>query len=112
MRPLPISAGMEALGHKPAATLRRAGWLAAVAALTLLSACATAPAPAPTPAPTRTAALDPKNGDGLGGTGIKTANNNRGDGLGGTGIVGTITGFGSIIVNGLELEFDRQTNVA
>ena len=40
------------------------------------------------------------------------AENRHGDGLGGTGIVGTITGFGSIIVNGLELEFDRSTNVA
>lgn len=112
MRPTPITAGMNALGHKPAGALRRAGWLAAVAALTLLSACATAPAPAPAPLLPQTAAIDPKNGDGLGGSGISMAGNRHGDGLGGTGIVGTITGFGSIIVNGLELEFDRSTNVA
>ena len=76
---------------------------AATLLLCLLGACATAP---------QQAALDPKNGDGLGGTGIKTAEANpRGDGIGGTGIVGTITGFGSIIVNGLELEFNTTTAV-
>jgi hypothetical protein len=68
-----------------------------------LAACATQP---------QQTAFDPKNGDGLGGTGIKTAANNpNGDGLGGTGIVGTISGFGSIIVNGMELEFDHTTAV-
>ena len=76
---------------------------AAIALLTLLGACAAAP---------QQAALDPKNGDGLGGTGIKVAQANpRGDGIGGTGIVGTISGFGSIIVNGLELEFNNSTTV-
>ncbi len=76
---------------------------AAAMLLALLGACASAP---------QQAALDPKNGDGLGGTGIKTAQvNTRGDGIGGTGIVGTITGFGSIIVNGLELEFNTSTAV-
>ncbi|MBM3512093.1 MAG: hypothetical protein FJX59_00080 [Alphaproteobacteria bacterium] len=54
---------------------------------------------------------DPKNGDGIGGTGIKMADNRNGDGLGGTGILGTISGFGSIIVNGMELEYDRGTKV-
>ncbi len=76
---------------------------AATVLLALLGACASAP---------QQVALDPKNGDGLGGTGIKTAQiNTRGDGIGGTGVVGTITGFGSIIVNGLELEFNTQTAV-
>lgn len=74
----------------------------------LLSACAQQ-------APTRTAQLDPKNGDGIGGTGVSNesmmANNRAGDGVGGTGILGTISGFGSIIVNGLELEYDRATKV-
>ena len=62
-----------------------------------------------------TSPIDPKNGDGLGGTGIRSehvAEIRHGDGLGGTGIVGTISGFGSIIVNGLELQFDRSTAVA
>src|SRR4051812_24243174 len=82
----------------------------AVAALaSLLAACASAPQ--------QEAQLDPRNGDGLGGTGIKTgvqtaSLNRRGDGLGGTGILGTISGFGSIIVNGLELEFNTSTSVA
>lgn len=80
---------------------------ATAALLTLLGACASAP---------QQTALDPKNGDGLGGTGISSGMkvaeaNPRGDGIGGTGIVGTITGFGSIIVNGLELEFNTSTAV-
>ena len=58
-------------------------------------------------------AFNPKNGDGLGGTGIKTAQlAPRGDGIGGTGVLGTISGFGSIIVNGLELEFNTSTSIA
>jgi len=72
--------------------------------MSLLAACATSV--------TQTA-YDPKNGDGVGGTGIKHAQNSEqnGDGIGGTGIVGTISGFGSIIVNGLKLEFDPRTDV-
>jgi hypothetical protein len=79
--------------------------IAAIAVL--VAACAT-------PAVRPVAVIDPKNGDGLGGTGIGTsqlAQSQPGDGLGGTGIIGTISGFGSIIVNGLELEFDRSTSV-
>lgn len=48
-------------------------------------------------------------GDGIGGTG-KTADVEGG--IGGTGIVGTITGFGSIIVNGLHVEYDPAMAVA
>jgi len=43
---------------------------------------------------------------GLGGTGMLASS---GNGLGGTGIVGKITGFGSIFVNGIEVEYDRKT---
>lgn len=43
--------------------------------------------------------------DGLGGTGL----GDEPDGLGGTGVVGTITGFGSICVNGLRITYDSQT---
>ncbi|MDX2142660.1 MAG: DUF5666 domain-containing protein [Rhodospirillaceae bacterium] len=86
----------------------RAGWRASFAALalTMLSACASGPA-------TQTAKVDPKPGDGIGGTGIAgqtmMAGVKAGDGIGGTGILGTISGFGSIIVNGLKLEYDRTT---
>ena len=83
------------------------GWLKAAAvtlAASLLAACAAGPI-------TVAHQQDPKNGDGIGGTGIKTADNRNGDGLGGTGILGTISGFGSIIVNGMELEYDRGTAV-
>lgn len=45
---------------------------------------------------------------GIGGTG----NLAKDGGLGGTGIVGTITGFASICVNGLEVHFDQATRVS
>ncbi len=82
---------------------------AAAALLSLLAACASM-----SPAPMNTAAADPKTGDGIGGTGMTMAAksappNQPGDGIGGTGIRGTITGFSSILVNGLKLEFDHTT---
>jgi hypothetical protein len=46
---------------------------------------------------------------GIGGTGIMLADNN---GLGGTGIIGEITGFGSIFVNGIEVELNEKTLVS
>lgn len=78
--------------------------------LSLLAACATAPSPQMS---AQISAADPKNGDGIGGTGIRSAQNKNGssDGIGGTGVRGTITGFGSILVNGLKLEFDHTTTV-
>lgn len=45
---------------------------------------------------------------GLGGTGLLA---NSGSGLGGTGIVGKITGYGSIFVNGVEVEYDSKTPI-
>ncbi len=55
--------------------------------------------------------------DGIGGTGI-TANQagiggtgHAPEGIGGTGIVGIITGFGSVWVNGLEVQFDAKTAI-
>ncbi len=47
------------------------------------------------------------NKAGIGGTGHSQSDG----GIGGTGIVGTITGFGSIWVNGLEVEYDAKTQV-
>jgi hypothetical protein len=44
--------------------------------------------------------------EGIGGTGIQTA-----EGIGGTGIVGVITGFASVCVNGVEVEYDNKTAV-
>jgi hypothetical protein len=77
--------------------------IAAVLMLCALAACST----------TIHTAGAPRNGDGIGGTGIDHALNSKknGDGIGGTGVVGTISGFGSIIVNGLKLEFDPRTAV-
>lgn len=45
---------------------------------------------------------------GIGGTGM-LANTKFGSGVGGTGVVGVITGFGSIFVNGIEIEYDSST---
>ena len=46
--------------------------------------------------------------DGFGGTGNSI---NGEDGFGGTGIVGTITAFGSIWVNGVEVEYEQATPI-
>lgn len=53
-----------------------------------------------------TAANDEDQDIGLGGTGLLADN---GSGLGGTGILGEITGYGSIFVNGIEVEYHRGT---
>jgi hypothetical protein len=49
-------------------------------------------------------------GGGIGGTGM-TCNNQVIGGIGGTGIIGTITGFGSIIVNGIHIEYTNDQEV-
>ena len=54
------------------------------------------------------AANDEDKDIGLGGTGLLAT---TGSGLGGTGIIGEITGFGSIFVNGIEIEYDDKTPV-
>lgn len=58
------------------------------------------------PNPNIMAGNDEDQDIGLGGTGLVA---NSGSGLGGTGIVGVITGFGSIFVNGIEVEYDHTT---
>ena len=57
--------------------------------------------------PNTIAANDEDKDIGLGGTGMLA--NTGGGGLGGTGIIGEITGFGSIFVNGIEVEYDNDT---
>lgn len=60
------------------------------------------------------------DGSGTGGTGLRadglgvggTGHGDDGSGLGGTRVVGVITGFGSVCVNGLELHYDGWTLVA
>jgi hypothetical protein len=55
--------------------------------------------------------------EGIGGTGIQASSGVGGtgvqanSGVGGIGIVGVISGFASICVNGLEVHYDTQTNV-
>ena len=51
---------------------------------------------------------DPAKEGGIGGTGDPA----KDGGIGGTGIIGAITGFASICVNGLEVHFDAATRVS
>jgi len=52
------------------------------------------------------------SGSGMGGTGKADASNVAGEsGLGGTGIIGEITGFGSIFVNGIEVHVTRDSRL-
>jgi Domain of unknown function (DUF5666) len=133
-------------GHAVRRPVFRLPWTALLALTLMLSSCST----------TNTQSAETKMGgniceshaalinpaakdsaiDGLGGTGIRLANNGRngngggeggiggtgvvagvkqpvfGDGgMGGTGIVGVITGFASICVNGIEVNYDSSTPV-
>lgn len=97
-----------------------AAWLA----ILLLGACAvpSRPLPAQT-ASGKTCRLAPNDGPvlterGIGGTGIspgpaagEAATRLADRGIGGTGIIGTITGFASVCVNGLEVAYDAATPV-
>jgi hypothetical protein len=78
-------------------------------ALALLAACSSAQ-PADRAAAPATSIKQAVADRGIGGTGI-TAGTVEDRGMGGTGIVGVITGFGSIWVNGIEVEFDPATPV-
>jgi hypothetical protein len=80
-----------------------------ILALALLAACSSAGPGDRTAAPA-TATKQAVADRGIGGTGI-TSGPVEDRGMGGTGIVGVITGFGSIWVNGIEVEFDPATPV-
>jgi len=67
--------------------------------ITSLTACVSTPS-------NLAASSDEDQDIGLGGTGMLAS---TGNGLGGTGIIGEITGFGSIFVNGIEIEYDNKT---
>ncbi|MGO1077998.1 DUF5666 domain-containing protein [Inquilinus sp. CA228] len=80
-------------------------------ALALLAACSSAgPGDRPAAPAPATATKEAVAERGIGGTGI-TSGPVEDRGMGGTGIVGVITGFGSIWVNGIEVEFDAATPV-
>lgn len=86
-------------------------WLAV---LLVLAACVPAPPPRPIAALPH-CQIGPDGGPvaadrGIGGTGAPAIR--RADrGIGGTGIVGVISGFASVCVNGLEVEYDRSVPV-
>ncbi|MCA0200376.1 MAG: DUF5666 domain-containing protein [Proteobacteria bacterium] len=91
--------------------------LLGASALALLSSCASGPLPYAScrftpPGPRSTEALQLVSSDrGLGGSGIGTEDR----GLGGSGIragiIGVVTGFGSLCVNGYEVELDESSVV-
>jgi len=54
-------------------------------------------------------AFEKPKDEGIGGTGMVLSPSP--DGIGGTGIIGTITGFGSIFVNGLEIDYDNNQRI-
>lgn len=111
--------------------------LRALLALALLAGCARVPPPAPAPATgfcrigsdggpllagdrgiggTGRIAAAEQGDRGIGGTGALAAAEQGergigGTGIGGTGIVGVITGFASICVNGLKVEYDPSMPV-
>lgn len=74
-------------------------WFIALLAV-LVTACGAAP-------PDHMARSDPDDESGLGGTGVLAR-----EGLGGTGIVGEVTGFGSIFVNGIEVEVPDRARIS
>lgn len=93
--------------------------LARLLLLALAACTAPAPPPALAPEPARPGAplcrIGPDGGPpaealladrGIGGTGISAEEGDRG--IGGTGIIGVITGFASICVNGLEVQYDQR----
>ena len=98
------------------------GWLVGVALAAALLACAEPEPQGPqmaqqgvggtgrgiggTGAPERGIGGTGRSEGGIGGTGSPQG------GISGTGIVGTVTGFGSVWVNGLEVQFAPQTPVA
>lgn len=72
--------------------------------LSCLSACAGAPRDI-RPDPNLRCSAARTDDRGIGGTGV-IAFNNDDRGIGGTGIIGTVTGFGSICVNGFKVTYD------
>ena len=79
-------------------------------AIALLAHAASAQLPRPVPA----CAAEPRLAErGIGGTGIRPDGAQTADrGIGGTGIVGTITGFASVCINGLEVQYAPETPVS
>ena len=57
----------------------------------------------------------PQSDRGIGGTGVTQDDADpaagRDRGIGGTGVIGTITGFGSIVVNGVHISYPREASV-
>ncbi|MBJ21344.1 MAG: hypothetical protein GY910_25180 [bacterium] len=55
---------------------------------------------------------DPGDDDGIGGSGYIPADESPDDGIGGSGLFGTITGFGSVCVNGGRVRYDDSVAVS
>ena len=93
---------------------RSARHLVIAVATLCVSACAVnveTGGPDQRPPPAQQQAYIPVGDDGMGGTGRDGMGGTGRDGMGGTGIYGTVTAFGSIIVNGLKIDYDTRTVV-
>ncbi len=74
--------------------------------VTLATSCGTSQ---PYGSANQQAYIEPNDDSGIGGTGKVAAGSDSG--IGGTGIIGEITGFGSIFVNGVEVEMDLNSQL-
>src|ERR1700760_2738588 len=95
-----------------------------LASLLLLAALATCAGPTPEPLgdvavlqPGMACRVDPSGGPtlaerGIGGPGQPARSLVAERGIGGTGIVGVVTGFASVCVDGLEVRVDRNVSVS
>lgn len=79
--------------------MRNLRWLFGLLVPLLLAGCVAS-------TPGELGRVDPDDESGMGGTGLMAES-----GLGGTGIIGEITGFGSIFVNGVEVEISGDTRL-
>jgi hypothetical protein len=117
-------------GPRPAARVRLVVALLATALAIALPSCKSAPQPvkADSICASQASLVNPLAiGSGIGGTGAPAAKSDPGGiggtgqvagkpvfgegGIGGTGIVGVVTGFASICVNGVEVQYDATTPV-
>ncbi len=55
---------------------------------------------------------DPGDDDGIGGSGLSPTDDSGEDGIGGSGLYGTVTGFGSVCVNGRSVLYDDTVDVS
>lgn len=95
---------------------RRGRWQLALLIVAILvipvhSAFAVCPVESWMPDPIETVAQNEEGADGIGGSGIVPGSGGDEDGIGGSGIFGTVTGFGSLCVNGQRVIYEDDVTV-